>query len=375
MDAAAVAAFRGAGGDFLGTEAGESSQHAACPKFRRGGIEHCAQLGRGQDPTVTWRNLGRGELVGGSDGILNNALALQPPIQPDEVTAHVTACFRTPRAVMRFDSPGQRGGVQIADERAGKCGGQRPQARSDRPEVWSERTRLHRLVSDVAIHRILDGATRLDGSDVTQDGIAPALPETATCPCARCQREIEYECIWIAGRDFGRTLSLLCPECQAQNDAEVKPPSARPGMPSAAAFWLGLIGPAGRCKTRCLALAAKAAILRGNRVTWTTANRLLEAAHDRNSKDKALATLAREHLAECLHAGVLVIDDLGKNEWTAAFESQFFQILDHRKNHRLPLLFSSNAHPEGFSLVLSDLNREPIIGRLMDRTTLLEIKR
>jgi DNA replication protein DnaC len=237
-------------------------------------------------------------------------------------------------------------------------------------------------------------------------------PETATCPCAHCQQEIQYECIWIAGHDFGRTLSLLCPACQAANDAAVEaakrqaraeeraarvtallPPDLlltdehhpdfnRPlwravnaWRPTASAFWLGLIGPAGRCKTRCLALAAKAAILRGNRVTWTTANRLLEAAHDRSSRDRTIAANAREHLAECLHAGVLVIDDLGKNEWTSAFESQFFQILDHRKNHRLPLLFSSNAHPEGLGLVLSDLNREPIIGRLMDRTTLLEIKK
>jgi hypothetical protein len=237
-------------------------------------------------------------------------------------------------------------------------------------------------------------------------------PETAICPCTVCERPITYECIWIMGRDFGLTLNLLCDDCQrradeqtaenerlrriAQREDRVKsllPPDLlltdenhpdfnRPlwravnaWRPTADAYWLGLIGPAGRCKTRCLALAAKAAILRGNRVTWTTANRLLEAAHDRSSRDRQTATLAREHLQDCLHAGVLILDDLGKNEWTSAFESQFFQILDHRKNHRLPLLFSSNAHPEAFGLVLTDLNREPIIGRLMDRTTILEIKR
>jgi DNA replication protein DnaC len=254
------------------------------------------------------------------------------------------------------------------------------------------------------------------GNDMNTTAIhlpeAPAQePETATCPCASCGTPVTYECIWIAGMDFGRTLNQHCDACAARIDAEVEaqmrqsrreereakvramlPPDLletdenhpdfnRPlwravsaWRPSPEAFWLGLVGPAGRCKTRCLALAAKASILRGNRVVWTTANRLLEAAHDRSNKDRQIATMAREHLADCLHAGVLVLDDLGKNEWTNAFESQFFQILDHRKNHKLPLLFSSNAHPEQFSMCLSDLNREPIIGRLQDRTTLVQIK-
>lgn len=237
-------------------------------------------------------------------------------------------------------------------------------------------------------------------------------PETATLPCKGCGTPITYECIWVAGHDLGKALHLNCDDCQDRLDAEqaerdrqrrlaervarvqaMLPPdlletdehhpdfnralwrAVSAWRPSPEAFWLGLIGPAGRCKTRCLALAAQASILRGNRVVWTTANRLLEAAHDRSNRDRQLSTLAREHLAECLHAGVLVLDDLGKNEWTNAFESQFFQILDHRKNHRLPLLFSSNAHPDQFAIVLSDLNREPIIGRLQDRTTLFQIKK
>jgi DNA replication protein DnaC len=237
--------------------------------------------------------------------------------------------------------------------------------------------------------------------------------ETATTDCRDCGAMFEYEPIWISGIDFGKScLNLRCPDCEAraeerqaaeeraqrkaEREAKVMallPPDLlltseahadfnRPlwravsaWRPSGDAFWLGVIGPAGRCKTRCLALAAKAAILRGARVVWTTANRLLEAAQDRTSRDRIIAANAREHLAECLHCSVLVLDDLGKNEWTNAFESQFFQILDHRKNHRLPLMFSSNAHPEQFSMLLSDLNREPIISRLLDRTTLLEIKR
>lgn len=236
--------------------------------------------------------------------------------------------------------------------------------------------------------------------------------DTATTACRECGQAIFYEPILIAGIDFGRQLHLCCEDCQQRLDEDqaraerekvrlerlgmvgsLLPPdllatdTAHPEFnlglwnvvqdwrPSREAFWLGLVGPAGKCKTRCLALRARRAIMGGIRLTWTTANRLLEAAHDRNSRERAIATAAREHLAECLHAGWLVIDDLGKNEWSNAFESQFFQILDHRKNHRLPILFSSNAHPEQFSMVLSDLNREPIIGRLLDRTDIITINR
>lgn len=244
------------------------------------------------------------------------------------------------------------------------------------------------------------------------DTITEETPPLATTACTGCGQSVFYEPILLFGHDLARSLHLHCDDCQKRLDEErerdererlrlermalvsaLLPPdllatdTAHPHFnaalwqvvghwrPTMDEFWLGIVGPAGRCKTRCLAMRARRAIMGGIRVVWTTANRLLEAAHDRNNRDNVVAKNAREHLADCLHAGWLVIDDLGKNEWTSAFESQFFQILDHRKNHRLPILFSSNAHPEAFALVISDLNREPIIGRLCERVTLLEVKR
>jgi DNA replication protein DnaC len=94
---------------------------------------------------------------------------------------------------------------------------------------------------------------------------------------------------------------------------------------------------------------------------------------DRHNRNLSISTIARAHLAACLTTPWLFLDDFGKNEWSPAFESQLFQILDHRKNHRLPLVYSSNAHPSDFSLTISSLNAAPIIGRLLDRTTILEL--
>lgn len=237
------------------------------------------------------------------------------------------------------------------------------------------------------------------------------IDNPTTTPCGSCGRPIPYEPMICARIDFGKLLFQRCDDCQdaldrktaederqrlqAEREAAVLsllPPDlldtkeSHPDFnralwravsrwrPTEEAFWLGIVGRAGRCKTRCLALASKASILRGHRLAWTTANRLFEASHDRTSKDRTVAALAREHLAECLHAPVLVIDDLGKNEWSNPFESQLFQILDHRKNHRLPLLYSSNAHPTEFSQLISAHNAEPIIGRLVDRTNIIHLR-
>lgn len=138
-------------------------------------------------------------------------------------------------------------------------------------------------------------------------------------------------------------------------------------------FWLGLVGDASKSKTRCMALLAARLIRQGVRCEWTTANRLRDAASDRNHRLYDVAGPARAHLADCKHAAWLFLDDLGKNDWSPAFESQFFQILDHRKNYRLPLVFSSNAHPSAFSQLISSVNASPIIGRLLDRTTIIDL--
>jgi DNA replication protein DnaC len=240
-------------------------------------------------------------------------------------------------------------------------------------------------------------------------------PTMATTACRDCGTSIMYETIPLMGHDLALMLHLRCDDCQRQMDEAAAAEAAarqaaereariernvdldmretdvnhprfnralweavrqwRPARHGKGEFWLGLVGPADLSKTRCMALLAMKAMRAGVRATWTTANRLLDASLERKSGDRQLATLAREHLSDCLHAPWLFLDALGKNEWPAAFESQFFQILDHRKNNRLPLVYSSNAHPDQFSLVLSDLNREPIIGRLKDRTTLIHMRR
>jgi len=233
--------------------------------------------------------------------------------------------------------------------------------------------------------------------------------ETAVTRCKTCGVEFEYEPILIGNIDFGLTMNPDCPACHRGKTREAEMVSQRETMalreemvrsripPDLLAtdvehedfnyglwsvtsqwrpwgnFWLGLVGPAGVCKTRCMALLAAQLIRDGIRVYWTTANRLKDCADDRKNRDVSIQACAREHLEDCKHAGWLFLDDLGKNEWTPGFESQFFQLLDHRKNYRLPLVYSSNAKPDEFSQMISKMNAWPIIGRLSDRTTLIDL--
>jgi hypothetical protein len=233
----------------------------------------------------------------------------------------------------------------------------------------------------------------------------------ATTACRNCGQVFYYEPILVFGKDLAACIHQTCEGCEAsekraaadaaaglrraETDGRIRaqiPPAllatdlnhptfnsnlwrvVGQWRPNKEKYWLGVIGLAGKCKTRCLALLAMRVMRAGTRIVWTTANRLKDCSGDRNSREREVSSNAREHLADCLHAPWLFIDDFGKNEWSPAFESQLFQILDHRKNHLLPTVYTSNAHPEEFSQIISPLNASPIIGRLLDSTTILNLK-
>ena len=238
------------------------------------------------------------------------------------------------------------------------------------------------------------------------------MPEAAmkATVCRGCGQGFYYEPIWALGLDLGKSLHAFCDACKetermsekyAQQESRKQENEARilaqidPALretdwrhpkfnlplwrvvdewrPTRDERWLGIIGAAGRCKTRCMALLAMRVMRAGTRIQWTTALRLHEATGDRRSQLNGVAVMAREHLADCVHAPWLFLDDFGKNEWGPAFESQLFKILDHRKNHLLPTVYSSNAHPDEFSQVISPINARPIIGRMVEGTTLLNL--
>lgn len=240
---------------------------------------------------------------------------------------------------------------------------------------------------------------------------------TSTATCETCGNAFNYEPIFILGRDMARPLHRHCDGCQEAADAAIRasrdkervaelrevvrrtlPPELQPKhldplgtdtehpdfnlplwklvrrwRPGPHGNWIGLIGPAGTCKTRILGLLSDMIIMQGNRLTFTSAMRLhAEATNNIRSRERNVSQVAREHIAECMTTPWLIIDDLGNNEWSKEFESQLFTILDHRKNYRLPIGYSSNAHPEQFHQLITSVNPAALIGRLTDRASLFD---
>lgn len=203
------------------------------------------------------------------------------------------------------------------------------------------------------------------------------------------------------------SLSPLCPACEAQaedddrraqrsahQDAEAKqreerlaviPPEMLATDPEDPRFngklwkavsdwspvgrkWLGIMGTPGMCKTRVLALLAKRLILEGRHVVWATACEFQGCVEDLASKRPHINEPARDRLQEIRNAGVLVLDDIGKNTWFPMLERHLFELIDYRKTHYRPVLWSANKTlPEMLkSGLLTEERAGPILGRLAE---------
>lgn len=130
---------------------------------------------------------------------------------------------------------------------------------------------------------------------------------------------------------------------------------------------MGLIGGAGESKTRCLALLAKRMILSGHHVTWTTATAFQDRVDDLRG-DREVVREAQAYLSRCRRTDVLIFDDLGKNTWTPGIERHLFGLIDHRKTHDLPVLWSANTSPLQM-LATGQLSQDrgaPLMGRLLE---------
>lgn len=237
-------------------------------------------------------------------------------------------------------------------------------------------------------------------------------PDLLQRPCDDCGQVYFYESIRFGSTELGHTVQPRCQCCdqklqeaearridaerraRIQRDIEASLPIdiletdpdyptfnrdlwsiVQKWRPNRERLWLFIHGPADQCKTRCLALLFKKIMWSGVKCAWSTAGQIQEAARERSRFGSSHdTTTAKESIRSWMRAPYLFIDDLGKNDWPKEFESLFFQILDHRKTHRLPIIFSSNANPDTIGLLISDLNRDPIVSRLRDRTTLINLR-
>lgn len=146
--------------------------------------------------------------------------------------------------------------------------------------------------------------------------------------------------------------------------------------------WLGIVGEAGNSKTRCIALLAQHLIMAGHHVIWTTAVQFQHRIDTlRNGSSEEMGD-AQRYLSLCLRCEILVMDDIGKNTWNASFERHFFDLIDTRKTHDRPVIWSANTHPtvmlhigrqsdSGFAERMSEDRGAPLIGRLIEASGII----
>jgi hypothetical protein len=223
--------------------------------------------------------------------------------------------------------------------------------------------------------------------------------------CQECKAEFDHEPLTVNGREMFRPkfckaccdaqearqtaserearVSMrnnewerICPPLYRETDISRIPAVFR----TVIAGWkfnpagLGLVGEAGRCKTRAAFMILKAQHFSGRRVFAASANKMGSWAQSRFSDDPERKVASFRGLQDLRRADVVLIDDLGKKKMTETVEEEFFDILEHRTSHCLPVIWTANAGAKELRQMLSPDRGDPIMRRLTEFSEIISAK-
>lgn len=135
--------------------------------------------------------------------------------------------------------------------------------------------------------------------------------------------------------------------------------------------WIGLIGTAGKGKTRVMSRIMRLKIWDGQTVAWVNANQFQWCAQNQHDSDEGKK--ARAFLRKFRTVDFLAFDDLGKQRWTDTVESQFFDLIEARYSEVKDMAWTSNASLSKLKTMLSTDRAEPIAGRLSEASNIAEL--
>lgn len=130
--------------------------------------------------------------------------------------------------------------------------------------------------------------------------------------------------------------------------------------------WLTLIGPYGIGKTHLAAAIAHEVVGRGHAVLFAVVPDLLD--HLRTTFGPQ-STISYDERFDFLRAvPLLILDDLGTESATPWAREKLYQLINHRYNHRLPTVVTSNLKPEAIEPRIYSRLCDPACGTVITLT-------
>jgi DNA replication protein DnaC len=124
--------------------------------------------------------------------------------------------------------------------------------------------------------------------------------------------------------------------------------------------WLVFLGVNGCGKTHLAAAIANHVLQEGKAVKFVVVPDLLD--HLRSTFSPQSPVSYDQLFEEVKNAPLLILDDLGKQTTTPWAEEKLYQIINHRYNHQLPTVFTTNCSLDEIDSPISSRLADPKIG-------------
>lgn len=236
----------------------------------------------------------------------------------------------------------------------------------------------------------------------TPDRAFSAVEKVARVKSCDCGAVFSFECVVIDGREV--FTPKLCPSClesfarqtqnmQDQMDSHEKktaweaicPPLYRDTDPARLGIspqimarlnsWLpgqtslALTGATGTGKTRAMFQALRRLHFAGYRLQATSAKQFEHWCHRMFEREDS----ARQNIKAAHPVPILFIDDIGKEKYTERVESEFYELIEYRTSHLLPILWTANATGEQLERMMGEDRGTPVVRRLREFSTILSV--